>query len=1293
LNMSQRLFGQSNLLARPRRAHGLLLGGASLLTIAFAMPVRAQTVITYSHEEDRSTALAMTQDTVGNVGLDEFATQSGLISGDYKFIKAGWGELTLSGNNAYSGGTDLNMGSLRLRTQTALGTGTLTMADGTRLIAESSTGSTFTLANAIQLDGVGEVRGSTSIYNQVDLTGVISGAGRLAFTGRGTLSGNNTYSGGTDVSGGSLLFIMNANSLGTGRVTLANEAILAFNSASYSNDIVLAGANGRVDTLNGGNIAILNGVVSGGGQLIKTGSGEVVLTAANTYSGDTSINGGKLVAQHDQALGSGTVYINEAILAYGNGVNISNVLRPSTSTYSRLVVAAGETATQSGNITGHPLAGSYIKLGAGELVLLGAASYGGNTNLQEGMLTAGAENVLASTSMHVLESNTRLNLLAHQEVGGIQGSGTIDLGDNTLLLNGTRADSIFSGELIGGGQSGLEKSGIYRLYLDGDNESYAGSLLGLSGDVIVRGDYSGLKTHIAGGGLSSGGTTTGRLGDVSVSDATLYGQSGSQLTMDSLSMTEFATVHAALGVAGAPTLFKINGNLTLDGALDVEDIGGFGPGVYRLFDYGGTLTDNGLDIGGVPTGYTAANLAVQTSVAGQVNLVTSGALAGETLFWDGSNSGLWNNGRVDGGNGFWRPGENSFTTIDGTVNGEQNPNPGFVVFGGQTGTVTVENDKEYPLPQVTGMQFASNGYRIAGDSVDLAAGDAIIRVGDGTAAGAGYTATISNELTGAGKLIKTDLGKLVLEGENTHSGGTEVRQGTLQVDGTIGDVVVGAAGRLGGNGTVGAAVVSGTITGGKSMGVLTVDGDLTMEEGSTLQVKVDAAGNSDRIDVTGMAYLNGGRVATLASGGNYADQTSYTILSAEGGIDGTFADVTSNLAFLDAALSYSEKDVQLMLTRNGTIFENVGNTRNQIATGSSVEGLGAGNALYDRVLTLSAADARFAFDQLSGEIHASAKGVLLNDSRFVRDAANARISAAFGGVGVAALPLMAHDDNGAPVPPTTDRLAFWSEAFGSWGSARGDGNAASLDGSTGGLLMGGDAAFGESWRAGLLAGYSQTSFDVNDRTSSGKSDNYHLGLYSGGQWGAFGLRGGAAYSWNRLDTGRSVSFPGFEDRLTAKYNAGTAQIFGEAGYRIDTAGASFEPFANLAYVSLHTDGFKEHGGAAALKATGTTTDATFTTLGIRAQSNFVLGGVAAIARGTLGWRHASGDVQPLADVAFAGGGAFTVAGTPIARDAAVIEAGLDFAVSPLATLGLSYAGQLASDASDNGFKADLSIRF
>ncbi|WP_348642098.1 autotransporter domain-containing protein [Mesorhizobium sp. B2-3-10] len=179
-----------------------------------------------------------------------------------------------------------------------------------------------------------------------------------------------------------------------------------------------------------------------------------------------------------------------------------------------------------------------------------------------------------------------------------------------------------------------------------------------------------------------------------------------------------------------------------------------------------------------------------------------------------------------------------------------------------------------------------------------------------------------------------------------------------------------------------------------------------------------------------------------------------------------------------------------------------------------------------------------------------------------------------------------------------------------------------------------------------------------------------------------------------LSTKRSVAFTGFADQLSADYDAGTAQMFGELAYKAETSGGfKFEPFANLAYVSLHTDGFSETGGAAALTSAGASSNATFTTLGLRGSTDFALGGVNATARGMLGWRHAFGDVTPTSSFAFAGGDAFTIAGVPIARDAAVIEAGIDMKVSPNATLGLSYSGQFGGGAFDKGAKANLSVKF
>jgi len=116
---------------------------------------------------------------------------------------------------------------------------------------------------------------------------------------------------------------------------------------------------------------------------------------------------------------------------------------------------------------------------------------------------------------------------------------------------------------------------------------------------------------------------------------------------------------------------------------------------------------------------------------------------------------------------------------------------------------------------------------------------------------------------------------------------------------------------------------------------------------------------------------------------------------------------------------------------------------------------------------------------------------------------------------------------------------------------------------------------------------------------------------------------------------------------------------------------------------------KVRGGMAAM--TGSVKlDTTYATLGLRGAA---LTG-ALTARGTLGWRYALGDVTPAAVLAFQpGGAAFSLAGTPIARDALVAEAGLDLAVAANASLGVSWSGQFADQSHSNAVKGNFSWRF
>ncbi|EHK65323.1 outer membrane autotransporter barrel domain-containing protein 9 [Achromobacter arsenitoxydans SY8] len=565
-------------------------------------------------------------------------------------------------------------------------------------------------------------------------------------------------------------------------------------------------------------------------------------------------------------------------------------------------------------------------------------------------------------------------------------------------------------------------------------------------------------------------------------------------------------------------------------------------------------------------------------------------------------------------------------------------------------------------------------------------------------------------ISGGGALVKAGSGTLGLSGDSSgFTGSTLIQGGRLATNGRLGgSISIGAGGVLGGSGTVGSGAGSaitvaagGILSPGNSIGTLTVDGDLVVEQGARFAVETNPAGSeSDLVHVTGNATLNGGAVAHIGASGNYDPRASYTILAADGSLSGRFDSVTSDFAFLTPSLAYDygARRVSLILARNERTMASAAATRNQRASAGAIDSLGlaSGHAVYDALVQMP--DDRgllqSSFDQLSGEIHASAKTVLLQDSRYVRDAIGARLGAAADSVGAVSAPVLTAAGDGARLAaPNTRGAAAWLQGMGSWSHVDGDGNAARVRSSTGGFLMGVDAPVSEAWRVGMMAGYSRSDFDVRDRASSGDSDNYHLGAYGGGQWGALGLRGGAAYSWHDIATRRSVSMAGFSDRLKAGYDGRTAQVFADLSYRIETPSVALEPYANLAYVNFRTDGYTESGGAAALHAKGQTSETTFTTLGTRAATRFELGGAQASARGSLGWRHAFGDVRPTATQAYSAGPSFTVAGAPIAKNSAVIEAGLDIQVSGNAAVGLSYQGQLASSAQDHGVRASVSVRF
>lgn len=292
-------------------------------------------------------------------------------------------------------------------------------------------------------------------------------------------------------------------------------------------------------------------------------------------------------------------------------------------------------------------------------------------------------------------------------------------------------------------------------------------------------------------------------------------------------------------------------------------------------------------------------------------------------------------------------------------------------------------------------------------------------------------------------------GRLTITGE---LGGTaQVNGGAMIVNGTFsGPVSVSSGGRLEGTGTVGAVTLGtgGIIAPGDPSGTLTVAGDLNFNPASTYEVEVDPLStDSDLIHVTGQAYLKSAAVFHVGAAGPYAPESVYTILTAEGGIVGTFGSVASNFAYLDPSLEYDDNNVYLRLTRNEADFCLQGMTENQCAVANGVQSAGWGNPVHDVIVGLSSDQAANAFNQLSGEIHASLKGGLIEESHFLRDAVYERIRSAFRTPASRDLPLMAYGPDGAgqtAVAQDVTAPGAWLHAYGSHGDRDRDGNADSF---------------------------------------------------------------------------------------------------------------------------------------------------------------------------------------------------------------------------------------------------------
>ncbi len=493
-----------------------------------------------------------------------------------------------------------------------------------------------------------------------------------------------------------------------------------------------------------------------------------------------------------------------------------------------------------------------------------------------------------------------------------------------------------------------------------------------------------------------------------------------------------------------------------------------------------------------------------------------------------------------------------------------------------------------------------------------------------------------------------------------------------------------------------------------------------VKEYGTFTVTIDPTATADEepndlLKVRGNATLNGGTVRVV--GVTYAYDDTYTILNVPGSntLSGKFDGVIDTL-FIDHSLSYVGNTVTLSSTSKGDSFSYFAGTPNQLAVAKALDSLlspntntelvqagrartttaeaqaasNGNNPIVRAVLALTTtAGAQAAYDNLSGEVHASLKGALLDTGQRPVAAVHRRLTARGSHSGsrrstatVGNLSSLADGQTG-----------FWMIGYDAWSDTKATSNTAQMDTDLGGGLFGIDRALGKHGHVGVLGGYSQTSVAQRARISSGSVETWSVGLYGGAEAGAARLRVGALYNGHSVTARRTVGFTGVSQRLSARYDAWSWQVFGEAGYQLQVRELLLEPFAGVSHTSLETDGFSETGSTttAALTAFSDTNSRTLTTLGVRSAMELQ---DTVQARGLVGWRHAFGDTDPSSTGTLRDSStAITALGAPTAQDAVVTELGLEVGLSAHAVIGVAYQGQYGDGVTVHGFNAGLKLTF
>ncbi len=495
-------------------------------------------------------------------GNNANTTYAGAIGGPGSLAKNGTGSFTLAAANTYAGTTTINAGTLVLANADALQYSTAVVAPVANGLTFAPGIGTFNLGGLSGSGGIA-LNDTTSIPITLQLagsasttySGTLSGPGGLTQIGPGTLvlTASNSYSGATTISAGTLQ-VGNGGATGSlpANSSIADNGTLVFNrgnTVTQGADFSAAG-------------------ISGTGSLVQAGAGLLVLNAANTYSGGTTISAGTLQVDNGGATGSiaGNV-LDNASLAFGRS----------------------DTLTFGGAISG---SGSLTQLGPGTLVLTASNDYTGGTTISAGTLQIDNGGSTGSIAGNIVNNAVLVFDRADNYTfpGNIAGAGSLIMnGPGTLLLTGTVSSTNIT---VNQGQI---RAGPGSLSVTGSLTVTAGQRFMYTGSNLYINNLSNSGTFI-GGAQISGNFVNSSSGSVRIGPGqTFWLQSSTGTNSNAGTIEVFgngasqAQFESAAPFINAGTIAAQNATLYFDGGLTNQATVAFTGGASNVF---GNVTNN-----------------------------------------------------------------------------------------------------------------------------------------------------------------------------------------------------------------------------------------------------------------------------------------------------------------------------------------------------------------------------------------------------------------------------------------------------------------------------------------------------------------------------------------------------------------------------------------------------------------------------------------------------------------------------------------------------------------------------